>query len=140
MYKVLKTISDHDPVFVRCMNKSYLGKKGWVFEFNNMTFFITTFAPFYPECNSRYAFGSKSGFILFQPDLSFAQKDLVPFTTHTNWDNPVNVRDRIRIAFKNAGREYIVKDTPLTNDILKAPFDGQNVPEWWNGRDKNDNI
>lgn len=47
------------------MNKSYIDKHGWVFEFNRETF-VTTFAPFYPASHSEDAF------VLCQPEISFA--------------------------------------------------------------------
>ena len=52
--RVLKYISDHDPIGFHCMNKSYLGKVGWSFEYGGVPIFVTTFAPCYPENHSRY--------------------------------------------------------------------------------------
>ncbi|KAJ8319788.1 hypothetical protein KUTeg_001375, partial [Tegillarca granosa] len=132
--RVLKVLSDNDPSGVRCMDKYYVGKKGWVFEFNKWTFFITTFAPFYPESHSRYAFGCKNCYILMQPEISFALHDLPPDTPETNWDKPVTIRDRIRIAYRNAGRPYCMKDAyfnPMSWDVVK-PFNKEDpILEWW---------
>ncbi|KAK7476804.1 hypothetical protein BaRGS_00031965 [Batillaria attramentaria] len=132
--RVLQTLSDLDPAGVRCMDKSYVSKRGWVFEFNRVTMFITTFAPCYPPSNSRYAFGADDCFILFQPELSFAQHDLPDDTPVTNWDNPVTVRDRIRTAFRAAGRSYNIRETilyPMAHDIVKPLFDDDPLVEWW---------
>ncbi|XP_076451570.1 uncharacterized protein LOC143287457 [Babylonia areolata] len=133
--RVLQTVSDLDPAGFRCMDKSYLDKRGWVFEFNRITYFITTFAPFYPPSSSRYAHGAEDAFVLFQPEVSFAQHDLPPDSVKTNWDQPVTVRDRIRRAFRDAGREYKIRDTlfyPMVHEIVK-PVREHEDPEvqWW---------
>lgn len=131
---MLQTLSDLDPAKVHCMNKSYMDKKGWIFEFNSVTMFITTFAPFYPASSSRYAFESEDCFIVFQPEISFAQHDLPTDTPHTNWINPETVRDRIRIAFQKAGRGYTIRETifyPVAHDIVKPMNEGEPLIEWW---------
>lgn len=135
VYKVLKVLSDNDPAKIHCMNKSYLGKRGWVFEFNKVTFFITTFAPFYPENHARYAFGAENCYILFQPELSFAFHDLPPDTPETHWEKPETVRDKIRIAFKEAGRSYYIPENvhgPMVHEIVRPVNDTDKVYEWWN--------
>ena len=132
--RTLKVMSDHDPREVKCMNRSYVGKKGWVFEFNHVTFFITTFAPFYPPTHSRYAHGCEHCYIAFQPEISFAQHDLPPDTPKTNWDDPVTVRDKIRVAFQNAGRGYLIRDTiyyPPSCDMIKPIENEGPVVKWW---------
>ncbi|KAK3105295.1 hypothetical protein FSP39_021790, partial [Pinctada imbricata] len=132
--RVLKTLSDHDPRQYHCMNKSYVGKTGWVFEFNKVTFFITTFASFYPESNSRYSFGCENSFILLQPELSFALHDLSPDTPETNFEHPVTERDRIRKCYRDAGRGYrIPKDIrqPMAWDIVKPVNECDDIVEWW---------
>lgn len=132
--RVLQTLSDLDPAGVKCMNKSYVAKRGWVFEFNHATFFVTTFAPCYPESHSRFAFGADDSFILLQPELSFAQHDLPEDTPVTNWEQPVTVRDRIRVAFRDAGRGYRIRETvlyPMAEDIVKPLSDSGPIVEWW---------
>ncbi|XP_052819851.1 uncharacterized protein LOC128245674 [Mya arenaria] len=134
LYKVLAILSDFDPAGFHCMDKSYVGKRGWVFEFNKITFFITTFAPFYPENHARYSHGAENCYIFFQPELSFAFKDLPPDTSETNWTEPKTVRDRIRIAFKEAGRRYTVPEdpsSPMALDMLRPINEGEGVYEWW---------
>ncbi|XP_005112877.1 uncharacterized protein LOC101859301 [Aplysia californica] len=111
-------------------------RRNWVFEFNRVTFFITSFAPFYPEENSRYSFGCADCYMLFQPEMSFALHDLPPDTAETNWECPVNVRDRIRVAFREAGREYEapmkVKE-PMVYEIVKRVHPQDDVIKWWEG-------
>ena len=51
--RVLKCISNNDPAGFHCMNKSYISKVGWSFEFDSVPIFVTTFAPCYPENHSR---------------------------------------------------------------------------------------
>ena len=116
------------------MNKSYIDKRGWVFEFNKVTFFVTTFAPFYPENHPRYAHGVNDSYILFQPELSFAFHDLPPDTPTTNWENPKTVRDRIRVAFKEAGRKYTIPSTiyhPMVEEMIRPIKETDSLYAWW---------
>ena len=137
--RMLKCISDHDPKGFHCMNKSYVSKVGWSFEFNGVPIFVTTFAPCYPSNHARFAFGAEQAFILFQPMYSFAIHDIGEDTPHTNWDNPVTVRDKIRMAYRENNRAYYVRDTvfyPAAHDIVKPLKEGEGeLVEWW--RDPN---
>mmetsp|Transcript_52753 Transcript_52753/g.123379 ORF Transcript_52753/g.123379 Transcript_52753/m.123379 type:complete len:336 (-) Transcript_52753:2-1009(-) len=132
--RVMSFISAHDPAGVDCMRKSYLSKRGWFFQFNRESFFVTTFAPCYPASNPRYQFGKfpESCFILFQPEESFFRHDLPPDKprSETHWDEPVDVRDRIRSNFKKHGREYKIPETTsyppaefivAAKDVLNEP-------------------
>ena len=134
--RVLKHLSDNDPAKVHCMSKSYIASIGWSFEFNREPIFITTFAPCYPSSHSRYAFGADNAFILMQPMYSFAIHDMGEDTPHTNWDNPQTARNKIRVAFKDNGRLYYIRDTvryPMVHDIVKPLVEGpgHEVIEWW---------
>ncbi len=53
VYQVLKCISDSDPAGYHCMNKSFLSKRGWCFEFAQIPIFVTTFSSCYSERHSR---------------------------------------------------------------------------------------
>lgn len=133
--KLLTCISEADPAGVHCMRRSYIGGRGWFFEFAGTSIFITTFAPCYGEQHSRHAFGVNGCFILFQPEYSFAAKNLPPDTAVTNWENPQTVRDRIRVAYRDAGREYLIRDSVFYSPALDIvrPLDGRSddVIEWW---------
>ena len=132
--RVLTALSDADPTGYRCMKRSFIGTKEWVFQFNKMTFFVTTFAPFYAESHPRYGFGCDNGFILLQPELSFAFKDLPPDTAETNWEHPQTVRDRIRVAFRDAGRPYKIRPSiyyPMAEDVVRPLQEEDPVVEWW---------
>lgn len=138
--RVLRTLSDNDPAGQRCMNKSYIAGRGWVFEFNICTFFITTFAPFYPSTHPRFSFGAQNCYILMQPELSFALHDLPSMSLETNWDEPQTVRDKIRCAFRDAGRPTFIPESissPMILEILTPVEKDGTVPKWWlsaNGR------
>lgn len=143
LYTALKILSDFDPAGFHCMDKSYIHRSGWVFRYNEVTFFITTFAPFYPENHARYCFGAENCYILFQPELSFAHHDLPSDTLETNWENPETVRDRIRVAFKMAGRPYKIPNTlsgPMVLDMIPPVAADEPVYEWWKPRHCNDMV
>lgn len=131
---LLKCLSDHDPAGRKCMDRSYIDKRGWYFEFDNESIFVTTFAPCYPSSHSRYGFGAQGCFVLFQPEFSFAAHDIGPDTPDTNWKAPSTVRDKIRVAYSNAGRPYVIRDTvyyPPVHDIVK-PLGLDDPPiKWW---------
>ena len=133
--RILKCISDHDPAGFHCMNKSYLSKIGWSFEFDGVPIFVTTFAPCYPETHARYAFGAEKSFILLQPMYSFAIHDIGSDTPHTNWECPVTPRDKIRVAYKESNRPYHIRDSviyPAAHDIVKPLTEGVGeLVEWW---------
>lgn len=131
----MKLLSDYHPKAIHCMDKSYIEQPGWVFQFNRITFFVTTFAPFYPKTHSRYSFGTENGYILFQPEISFAQHDIPDDTPHTNWAEPRTIRDQIRVAFNKAGRMYKIRQSlsyPMVHDILMPVHDSKNeIICWW---------
>jgi len=137
--RVMSFISASDPAGVDCMRKSYLSKRGWYFQFNRESFFVTTFAPCYPASNPRYQFGRhpESCFILFQPEESFFRHDLPPDKprSETNWDSPADVRDRIRSNFKKNGREYKIPETTSypPAEFIVAAMDVLNEPaiQFW---------
>lgn len=124
---------------VNCVNKSYIDKKGWWFEWNDDSIFITTFAPCYPEDHSRYCFGAdpESSWILFQPEFSFAWHQLTPDTKETKWENPVTMRDKIRCEFKKHNRIYEIPNTIFYSPalhIVKNLKIGMPYIEWWKSK------
>ena len=73
--------------------------------------FLTTFAPFYPKDHSRHQYGaggSSTGWVLFQPEFSFAAKNVSCGHEPTNWSNPQSERDRVRASFAAGGQNYIL--------------------------------
>lgn len=133
--RVLKTLSDHDPAGEAMMSKNYIASRGWRFRFHKADFFVTTFAPCYPPTSSRYAFGTGRAFLLLQPEASFARHKLPPDTPETKWDAPKTIRDKTRVAFRQAGREYYIPETtqyPPAEHIVKPLCDdGSSVVTWW---------
>eukprot|EP00933_Yihiella_yeosuensis_P028706 TRINITY_DN22546_c0_g1_i1.p1 TRINITY_DN22546_c0_g1~~TRINITY_DN22546_c0_g1_i1.p1 ORF type:complete len:374 (+),score=55.34 TRINITY_DN22546_c0_g1_i1:43-1164(+) len=113
--RVLGIISAADPSGADCLRRSYVSKRGWYFQFAREPLFVTTFAPCYPSSNPRYQFDQhpESCFILMQPEESFLRHDLPPDKPRsaTNWEDPKDVRDRIRANFRKQGREYRIPET-----------------------------
>lgn len=132
--EILEVLSEQDPSGKKCMRSDKIDSSQWVFEFDKITFFITTFAPFYPHTNSRYSFGVDHCFILFQPEISFARHNLPQDTPHTDWEKPKSVRDKIRVEFRDAGKGYLIRETvnyPMSHDIIKPIGMNDNIIEWW---------
>lgn len=136
--KILRYLSDHDPAKRHCMSvsPSQINKASWVFEFDRVTFFITTFTPHYPENHPRYAHASRNYcHILFQPDISFLRHNLSDDTPETNWDHPKTNRDKIRVAFRDHGRDYPIRPTiyyPQAQDMIRPLSNDLNdLVQWW---------
>lgn len=69
--------------------------------------FVTCFAPCYPVTHARYPFGdNESCWILLQPMFSFGIHQIG--ADHPWDDTKKTIRQKIRQAFKKAGREYYV--------------------------------
>ena len=140
--RLLTTLSDLDlTINDNIMKVKYdIGaSKNWRFRFAKVDFFITTFARCYPKTSSRYSFGSPHIFVLFQPEISFLNHGLPKDTPHTNWTNPQTVRDKARVAYKTAGREYHIPTTTTYSvaDHVVKPLvdDGNSVIRWWVNED-----
>jgi hypothetical protein len=109
----------------------------WRFRFAGEDFFLTVFSPTYGKDSSRYSFGVKKSFVLFQPRASFGRHGLNEDTpaSATNWDNPTSMRDKARVAFKENGRPYYIPEElpyPVAEHIVKpAKDDGTTCIRWW---------
>ena len=70
---------------------------------------------------------------------SFAIHDIGKDTPHTNWECPVTIRDKIRVAYKENDRSYYIRDTivyPAAHDIVKPLHEGAGeIIEWWKDPD-----
>lgn len=106
-------------------------RSSWVFVLNE----IATFAPCYPACHSRFAFGASNSYVLLQPEISFARHSLPPDTPNTTRrSHPKTVRDRIRIAFRETGRPYLIQiaiHCPMVWDVVKPLHVGDDSVKWW---------
>jgi hypothetical protein len=125
-------------------------KRGWVFELFGRELFVTTFSTAYGEDHPRYAFGGPDGgghapgpsrghsVVLLQPYESFLLHRAVGSDTpaqETRWDRPESARDRIRCAYRAAGRPYFVPENvsrPVAFGFV-PPADGTSpeVVRWW---------
>ena len=129
----------------------------WNFSFGAHPFFVTTFAPCYGAGHSRYvprprdgnaAFDARCGFVLLQPEASFALRKLPFDTPNTNWGDdgdgggegssvegpPPTVRDRIRRAFRDRGMAYEVPPSvsyPAAHHVVKPLRRGDPIVRWW---------
>ena len=133
VYRLLKCLSNVDPSGIRCMERN-VDRKEWHFSFNGELIFVTTFAPCYPTASSRYAHGAEHCFVLLQPMYSFNHHNIGEDTPQTNWDSPKTLRDKIRVAFKENGRPYHIRETifyPTAHDIVKPLQEGDEVIKWW---------
>lgn len=80
--------------------EGYFWDDGWQFTYNGNRFFVTFFAPFYPENHSRYNYQHKHAVCLFQPEESF--KRCLP----KNSSRKKRVKESIRKLFAKKGQEY----------------------------------
>jgi len=141
--RTLTALSDKDPAAEGVMRVKYIGSRGWRFRFAKADFFVTTFAPCYPASSSRYAFNTGRAFVLLQPEVSFLRHNL-PIDTPVTLEPPKTIRDKTRLAFRDAGRSYHIPDTtkyPPAEHIVKPIHDdGKTIIRWWvdNGETKID--
>lgn len=113
---VLSAISERDPAGLNCINMKSILSPHWHLSLCTVPIFVTTFAPFYPVNSSRYmgelsAENKDSCFILLQPEESFYRHKIGMDTPHTNWTYPETIRDKIRINFREKGRDYYIPST-----------------------------
>jgi ADP-ribosylation factor 1/2 len=138
VYIALRALSDLDPSGERAMRVQYIGARGWRFRFARADFFVTTFCPCYPSTSSRYAFGTGAAFLLLQPELSFDRHKL-PDDTPVTHDPPQTIRDKTRLAFRDAGCRYFVPVTtkypPAEHIVKPVNDDGLTIIRWWDQED-----
>lgn len=110
---VLNSIGENDPSGLNCAKMASISSPSWYYSFCNVPIFVTTFAPFYDSSSSRHmgeltAENSDSCFILLQPEISFLRHKIGADTPHTNWSNPVTIRDKIRVNFRAKNKSYYI--------------------------------
>lgn len=129
--QILKTLASISPSGKDCMaNPESVDRKGWIFEFNSVTFFITSFAPFYPPTHCRFGFGIKHGYILLQPEVSFLRNG-VPFSSTSDHEKRTNIRRHISEAFRKADRPFrFVNPTASAAEYVVLDSNGNSV-SWW---------
>lgn len=100
----------------------------WWLTFAGGTFFVATFAPCYDETSSRYNFGLKNTYLLFQTLGSFLRRHAV------GGGIPESARLKTRKAFAASGRPYDLAITlsPLeAHRVVKPGRLGDPPVEWW---------
>lgn len=140
--RVLSCLSRLDPSGEDCMSKSYIHTTAWHFTFSRVPIFITSFASCYPRSHCRFAYGAPpdSVFVLLQPEYSFLHHGMVHDRPDTNWDEPRDMRDRIRISFRRAEQAYFIPPSisyPVVEHIVKPLGDcstAQPVP-WFRAQE-----
>ena len=106
MRRLLTVLSDNDPGGRHCMSDPNIGHKEWMFEFDQVEFSISAFAPFYPNRHPRCSCDREETFIVLQP-------------TSDNGE---------------LCRSYC--DIPMAWDIVKPLDDNDDVIiEWWKNFD-----
>eukprot|EP00741_Cyanophora_paradoxa_P003061 tig00000663_g2972.t1 len=113
----LWALSEGDPAGERCMRAPHIGGRGWRFAFCRQEYFVTSFGPCYPKESPRYAHGASSVFVLLQPYSSFLWQGVGEDTPETAWEEPRTARDRIRVAFRRAGRPYTPPGNPAEQPV-----------------------
>ena len=135
--QLLTALSALDPSGENAMKEmGSIDSPQWRFRFAGEDFFLTTFAPLYKKDSSRYAFGTRTSFLLLQPLTSFGRHGLLRDTpaSATNWTNPTTMRDKARAAFKESGCPYhIPEELPyaVAHHIVKPEKDDGTVVRWW---------
>jgi len=129
MRRLLTVLSEADPSGEDVMQHLQdRVSSSWQFKFNYERIFVTSFAPCYPDNSPRYAFGSESAWILFQPEFSFSFHQVNPFK------QPGGVRQKIRDNYRDAGRPFHVpKRNELMGHLYVRPADelGGGHIDWW---------
>lgn len=101
----------------------------WRFKFCGISFFITTFAPFYRGDHPRFSWRRDSAFILLQPEFSFDHHGI-----HSNNPNRTSIKKSIRQGFS---RNSVGYSTDLVEQPLEAlkyikPLQlGDSPVKWW---------
>jgi len=101
----------------------------WRFTFSNVSFFVTTFAPFYRGDHPRFSWCSKSAFIFMQPEFSFDAHGI-------HIDNPKreSIKSGIREEFSRSTIGYSPELVEQPMEALKyvkpLDIDAPSV-RWW---------
>jgi hypothetical protein len=88
--------------------------KFWDNLYCSTSFFVTSFAPCYPENSSRYGFGAEHTYILYQPNFVFMRNKIPKPTLHLkdaqfikrSGKNVKNIRRIIQDNYTAHGRDY----------------------------------
>jgi hypothetical protein len=103
--------------------------RSWDFVFLRRRYFVLTFAPFYPSRNPRYSCQEGHGFIVLQPDETFARHNI-------SQSNPLRheISTRVRDLFVGDGFDYdleLVTKHPKAERYIKPIRAGEHPVRWW---------
>jgi hypothetical protein len=102
---------------------------GWDFEYAGERFFVSLFAPLYPEWHSRSSRHGSIGFVLFQPERSFRR-----FGVSSRHPRRRQLSWRVHRRFQRHGQDYDVDANSRTPKALRfvKPIDPGEPPiAWW---------
>lgn len=148
MRRVVSCLHHFDPKYVKKaggrgpLNVSQNPEK-WIFRFEDEPLSFTTFSPTYDVHHSRYQFGyaHDSCFIFLQSE-STAQS----FETgrgrndgDMDWNNPQNLRERIRCRYREEGRPYLIASRddgafPSSWSVVHPESIQHPGVEWWKSK------
>lgn len=103
----------------------------WRFTFGGVSFFITTFAPFYRGDHPRFSWCRKSAFIFMQPEFSFDHHGI-----HSGNPKRGSIKESIRQGFarNSAGYSPELVDQPFEALKYIKPLQVDDPPvRWWRG-------
>ncbi len=135
-------------LFVFCVVNTQIAHDRWHFELMHEPMTVTSFAPCYGPHNSRYAFTSLdtttvpdhevSCFVMLQPESSFVWHDMGAGVTRsgTNWERPQTMREKIRVKFVAAGRDYAIAEDnegalPAAQHIVRTEHLNDEPLRWY---------
>lgn len=141
VWRVLKVISDDDPLAVHAMNCPLAGRtdQGWIMSYGGLPIFVLTFCPLYPASHSRHMFGTNpsSCFVLLQSGDAFEGAGEFSMPIEKLMVLPslagLSHRDRIRAGFLRAGCPFNIEHA----HCVVRPLDDftEEEPHWWTARD-----
>lgn len=126
--RALRDLAAHAPIGGNCFDEP-VETECWRFRFMKEVFFVIAFGSCYSEEHSRFSFGSDRTLILLQPDRAFSRH-----CPPGHAIIPERTRDRIRIAYAEAGRIYDLTHTlsPIeAHRFVKPPMLRCPPIRWW---------
>lgn len=110
------------------MEKNILTNE-WRFTFSDVSFFITTFAPFYRGDHPRFSWCNKSAFIFMQPEFSFDVHGI-----HENNPKRETIKIGIRDEFSKSTIGYssnLVEQPMEALKYVKPLYSDSHPVRWW---------
>lgn len=125
---ILRIFAENDPTSFNCFDQDLLSEN-WQFSFNGIRFFITTFAPFYPDSHARFSCNEAHAFVYLQPEFSFDHHGISAGNSHRH-----RIKKSIRELFAQAGQAYdvaLVTQPVEAYKYVKPMVLGDTPVRWW---------